>query len=254
MPRRARKMSSTGIYHVMMRGINRQRIFEEEQDYKKYLQALKKALKISNCKVYAYCLMPNHVHLLLKPEGESLEIVIKRIGCRYVHWYNEKYGRVGHLFQDRYKSEAVENESYFLTVLRYIIQNPFKANLERELGLYKWSSYKEYAIGADGLTDTELAYSIAGGKEKLTNFIKQLNNDEINDISENLPKPQAKELNNLFFRFTGCTCVSDFQALSADKQKSYVGTLYENSFSIYQIAKVTGKSKSTVHRIINEIL
>ena len=109
MPRTARKKSSTGIYHVMLRGINRQSIFEDDEDNEKFLQTIKDCKDVSEFELYGYCLMGNHVHLLLKEGKESLELVFKRIGARYVFWYNWKYRRCGHLFQDRFKSEAVES-------------------------------------------------------------------------------------------------------------------------------------------------
>ena len=108
----------------MVRGIDRQIIFNNDEDYSKYVEILRECKAISKFKLFAYCLMDNHVHLLLKAEDEDLSQIFKRIGVRYVYWYNWKYNRRGHLFQDRYRSEAVEDDSYFLTVLRYIHQNP----------------------------------------------------------------------------------------------------------------------------------
>ena len=97
----------------------------------KFLQILKECKAISECKLLAYCLMGNHFHLLIKIENESLEQVFKRICGRFVYWYNTKYQRVGHLFQDRFKSEPVENDAYLLTVIRYIHQNPVKAGISK---------------------------------------------------------------------------------------------------------------------------
>ena len=85
--------------------------------------------------------MSNHIHLLIEEGREDLGIVFRRIGARYVYWYNRKYKRSGHLFQDRYKSEAVKNDKYLLTVLRYIHQNPIKAGIENDIRKYPWSSY-----------------------------------------------------------------------------------------------------------------
>ena len=129
MPRAARKKSSTGIYHVMLRGINGQPVFLDDEDNEKYLQTLKECKALSEFELYGYCLMGNHAHLLLKEGKEDLALVFKRMGARYVFWYNWKYRRYGHLFQDRYKSEAAESDSYFTTVLKYIHQNPKKAGL-----------------------------------------------------------------------------------------------------------------------------
>ena len=141
MPRGARKTSSTDIYHVMLRGINRQDIFEEDEDKKIFLWIIRECIKVSGCDIYAYCLMSNHVHILIRTKTESIGVIMKRIGTRYVLYFNEKYGRVGHLFQDRFKSEPIETDEYFLTVLRYIHQNPLKANMCKKLEDYAYSSY-----------------------------------------------------------------------------------------------------------------
>ena len=127
MPRQARKRSNTQIYHAMLRGINQQQIFEDNEDYAKFIQVIRDCKSLSGFQLFAYCLMGNHIHLLLKETNEPIEQIFRRIGSRYVYWYNVKYQRVGHLFQDRFKSEPIETNEYFLTVLRYIHQNPIKA-------------------------------------------------------------------------------------------------------------------------------
>ena len=133
MPRQARRKSKSGIYHIMLRGINQQQIFEDSEDFEKILQILKDCKAVSEYKLFAYCLMGNHIHLLVQEDKEPIEQVMKRIATRFVYWYNIKYQRVGHLFQDRFKSEPVEDDTYFLTVLRYIHQNPMKAGLSKKL-------------------------------------------------------------------------------------------------------------------------
>lgn len=153
MPRQARKKSESGIYHIMLRGINRQQIFEDTEDYYKFLAILKEYKAISRYDIYAYCLMGNHIHLLLREGAESLEQVFKRICGKFVYWYNAKYQRSGHLFQDRFKSEPVDTQEYLLTVIRYIHQNPVKAKLCRHVSQYAYSSYTAY-LGGDDLVDT----------------------------------------------------------------------------------------------------
>ena len=98
MPRQARKKSESGIYHIMLRGVNGQQIFEEQEDCDKFLQVLKDCKAISGYKVFAYCLMGNHIHILLQEKNEPIEVLMKRIATRFVYWYNIKYQRVGHLF------------------------------------------------------------------------------------------------------------------------------------------------------------
>ena len=153
MPRQARRKSKTGIYHVILRGINRQIIFEDEEDNDKAIETLSKYKEICGYRLYAYCLMGNHIHLLLKTEKDDIDLVIKRIAGSYVYWHNLKYRRIGHLFQDRYKSEAVESDRYLLAVLRYIHQNPQKAGLCKEISDYKYSSYSDYIKGESEILD-----------------------------------------------------------------------------------------------------
>ncbi|WP_245989507.1 transposase [Ureibacillus thermophilus] len=105
-------MSKTGIYHVMLRGANRQEIFHDDEDRLKFLEILTKYKKKVEMKVYAWCLMNNHVHLLIREGNERLSVTMKRIGVSYVQYYHWKYFTTGHLFQDRFKSENVETKHY----------------------------------------------------------------------------------------------------------------------------------------------
>jgi REP element-mobilizing transposase RayT len=156
MARQIRKKSGTGIYHVMLRGINRQDIFEDNEDYMQMISILKGKterrdeqglLLMSYCTFYAYCLMSNHIHLLIQEREENISDVVKRVGVTYAHYFNKKYGRSGHLFQDRFRSEPVDSIEYFVTLLRYIHQNPVKAGIVDNVADYRWSSWGEYKDG-----------------------------------------------------------------------------------------------------------
>lgn len=155
MPRVPRHKSESGIYHIMLRGINQQTIFEDDEDYSKFLSTLEKYKAVSGYKVFAYCLMSNHIHILLKTDNEDLDLIMKRIAGSYVYWYNWKYYRKGHLFQDRFKSEPIDDEKYLLTVLRYIHQNPVKAKIVKNIDEYIYSSYNDYIKVKSNLVDTD---------------------------------------------------------------------------------------------------
>ena len=99
MTRQARQKSQSGIYHIILRGINKQIIFEEEEDRQKFLECLGHYKLICQYQIYGYCLMDNHVHLLIKESEQDIGSIMKRIGVGYVSWYNRKYNRCGHLFQ-----------------------------------------------------------------------------------------------------------------------------------------------------------
>ena len=153
MTRQLRKQSATGIHHVMLRGINRQTMFEDDDDFRKFVFILKDMVQPhdqlrrplpSRCAIYSYCLMPNHVHLLIQEKADGLAAVVRDIASRFARYYNDKYGHFGHLFQDRYKSEPVNDAGYFLILVRYIHQNPLKAGIVEDIINYPWSSWKEY--------------------------------------------------------------------------------------------------------------
>ena len=144
MPRKARKLSSTNIYHVMIRGNRKQDIFLEDEDRFRFIKILKKVKQKGEYELYAYCLMSNHVHLLIKEKNDQISRVMKRINISYVNYFNKKYQQIGHLFQGRYKSEPIESENYLLAVLSYVHNNPLNAFIVNDLEEYPWSSYSVY--------------------------------------------------------------------------------------------------------------
>lgn len=231
----------------MLRGINQQMIFEDDQDRYQFLQILQVCREQSNFQLYAYCLMGNHVHLLLRICGESLETVFKRIGARYVYWYNVKYRRVGHLFQDRFKSEPVEHDSYFITVLRYIHLNPVKAKLCKHPKDYRWSSYGDY-VGDSQQIDREFALGILG-LEEFKRYHEQTNDDKCLDISQaprrGITDEQAKDL---LKRYGHSNCVSEFQTLEEKQKMKTIQIVYAKGASIRQLSLLTGTSKGVVER------
>ena len=247
MPRQARKLSSTGIYHVMLRGINQQQIFEDEEDYDKFLQILKECKEVSEFRMLAYCLMGNHVHLLIKQEQERLDTVFRRIAGRYVYWYNVKYRRVGHLFQDRFKSEPVEDDAYFLTVLRYIHRNPVKAKMCRKPEDYLYSSYREY-IGEESLIDRSMAENLLPPDQFIA-YHNEEANDGCMDIPERRPirvtDGQAKKL---IEKISKCQTVSEFQALPPSTRDKCLKKLNEKGLSLRQTSRLTGIPLSIVRK------
>lgn len=144
MPRAAREKSKSGVYHIIIRGTNRQEIFHSEQDCIKFLETLERYKRKTKIKVHGWCLMNNYIHLLIEEGKEDLSITMKRIGVSFVWYYNWKYSTTGHLFQDRYRSEKVESDEYLMTVIRYIHQNPVKAGLVKMSSDWKWSSCQGY--------------------------------------------------------------------------------------------------------------
>lgn len=254
MPREARKISCSNIYHAMLRGINRQVICEEDADRRVFMMALKEYKDVSGFKLHAFCLMPNHVHLLIEPAGEPLELIFKRLGVKYVGWFNRKYDRAGHLFQDRFRSENVEDNLYFMTVLRYILQNPMKAGMESQPGSYPWSSYLAYKKGIGSITDTQYAIDLFGSQEALIDYVLLGNEDTVMDEDQFDWRMRIEKAKEIMEQVSGCATVSDFQRLDRQIQKEYAVKIYLAGVSAYQIAKMTGMSKSTVERTVKKCL
>lgn len=248
MPRAPRQKSQSGIYHIMLRGINQQIIFEDDEDYQKFIEILKNYKTVSGYKIFAYCLMSNHIHLLLKVVKEDIDQVMKRIAGSYVYWYNWKYYRKGHLFQDRFKSEPVEDDTYLLTVIRYIHQNPVKANIVKNVSNYEYSSYDEYIGTNNSLIDRDFALSILN-KENFIKYHNEINEDVCLDISENEFRLSDNDAKEIIKKISGCSNVSEFQALEYKKRDKYISKLKEKGLSIRQISRLTGVSFAVVRKI-----
>ncbi len=158
MPRMARKVSSTRVYHIILRGNDRQDIFFDEQDYKKFIKEIKNTEEKYKYELYAYCLMTNHVHLVIYDKNDMLSKIIQSLAVTYSAYFSKKYERTGHLFQNRFLSKEVETREYLMQVCRYIHQNPVKAKISK-IDNYKWSSFKEY-INGEKIISTKMLLSL----------------------------------------------------------------------------------------------
>jgi len=251
MARQARKRSSTGIYHVMLRGIDRKDIFLDDEDRTKFLESIIKAKKKGKFKIYGYCLMDNHIHMLIK-EDEEIGKIIKRITVGYVGWHNKRHERTGHLFQNRYLSEPVEAEDYFITVLRYIHQNPIKAGIVSSLSDYKWSSYDKYHLGYQGqksFISIDLAEAYFKTFKEFRDYMKANNSDkclEYNIIRRHNDKTLREIINKKYDVF-------EIDRKSIKKRNKVICKIYdEQKTSIRQLSRVLGVGKTVVERAIKQ--
>lgn len=248
MPRTARTKSETGIYHIMLRGINRKSIFEDTEDCERFLATLEKYKKICGYEIYAYCLMVNHIHILLKVGDEDVDLIMKRLAGSFVFWYNNKYDRVGHLFQDRFRSEPVEDDQYFLTVLRYIHQNPVKAKMVSKPGEYVFSSYMNYINGDRRLVDIDFALSMIK-KDEFIRFNNTDNEDVCLDADDSAARLNDKACAEIFFDVTGCKSPHEFLQFDILKRDSCIKQLKERGLSLRQITRLTGITFGLARRI-----
>ena len=245
MARTARKQSESGIYHVMLRAVNRQQIFLDDEDARSFLRILRRCMEISAFRLFAYCLMGNHIHLLLKIGEEPLSQVMKRIGTRYVVWYNAKYDRTGHLFQDRFKSEPVQDNAYFLTVLRYILNNPVKAGICSRAEDYSLSSAKDYFSGG-GITDTSFAEEIVG-RDNLRDYLRTPSDDTCMD-EDAQKRISDKAAGEIIMNTVGGPDLASCLKMITGQPSRYVHSLRAAGLSIRQISRLTGLSVSITRK------
>lgn len=250
MPRCARKKSKSGIYHIMLRGINRQTIFEDEEDRFKFIDTLRHYKQKCEYNIFAYCLMDNHVHLVIKEGKESLEKLMKRIGVSYVYWYNWKHKRSGHLFQDRYKSAVIEDDRYLLEVIRYIHQNPLQANMITTIGEYYWSSYPEYTWQRPNIVDTNFILEMfSHNNEKARElFIEYMgiSNERSFDM-EAAYRITDEEAKAIIKKAIGNLTTNQLQSMEKEERNDLLRKLKDiEGLSIRQIARITGLTFNVV--------
>jgi len=156
MSRMQRLIINNASYHIMVRGNQKQITFIEEEDFAKYLDLLRHYKRKYGFKLYGYCLMPNHVHLILEVEdGIDLSKIMQGLNQAYTLWFNKKYEKVGHLWQGRYKSMVIQKNKYMLDCLEYVELNPIRANISKSPFDYPWSSWKaRLGYMKDGLLDS----------------------------------------------------------------------------------------------------
>nr|WP_093315079.1 transposase [Tindallia californiensis] len=252
MPRKERKKSRTGIYHVMLRGINGQIIFEDREDSIKLLETIKSYRDESGYEIYGYCLMNNHIHLLIKEGREELGTVFRRIGAKYVYWYNRKYSRRGHLFQDRYKSEVIEDDGYLLTVLRYIHQNPLKAGIVKNIEQYPWSSYKEY-ISKKDICETEFPLRVFSKDSKkaislFKSYHAKENNDHCLDYEDSF-RVNDLEAAEIIKKTANIDNTSKVQNFDKENRNKLIKDFKKKGLSIRQIERLTGISFGVIRKL-----
>lgn len=148
MARRPRSEHPGGIVHVTSRGVDRRSIFEDDRDRESFLSLLSLAIVRFHWRVYAYCLMTNHFHLLVETPQPTLAVGMKLLNGSYAQAYNRRHKRGGHLFERRYHSAPVERDVHLLEACRYVVLNPHRAFLADGPDGWRWSSYEATAAGS----------------------------------------------------------------------------------------------------------
>jgi len=256
LPRQKRKLGLSKIYHIIARGNERKDIFLDDEDKNKFIQIIINKKKKNEYILYAYCLMSNHLHLLLKEQEDNISRTMRRINTAYAYYFNKKYNRVGHVFQNRFRSEPVENDHYLISLIWYIHNNPVKAKIVNQPHQYKWSSCSLYLKEQKCIIDREEILNLfSPDKSKaiylFTEFCCQKNNDTFMDYQEvfreikeitNIKK--AKEYVSRYLKEKGVR----IESLKAKVNKEYRDKLIielteKTNLSYREIANILGFSR-----------
>ena len=245
MPRQQRDKSNTGYYHIMIKGNDRKDIFIDDQDKMYFIEILKTKKENNRYGLIAFCIMDNHAHLLLQEREEDIANIMKRINISYVFYFNKKYKKTGHLFQDRYRSEKIEDDSYLLMATRYIHKNPVKAGIVKKAEKYKWSSYKGYIEDTAKAIDKELVLGIFSedkneAKEEFIKFTNMKEEDKFIEIDEKANRMEESKAIKLWEEF----------AKSEENLEEKLKKFKEKTnLPLRKLAEITGINKDKINKI-----
>ena len=245
MARKPRKISSTGFYHVMQRGVNLFDIFETDDDRRQYLEFLMEAADQFRISIHAWCLMSNHTHLLLRGDLCNLSCMMHRLGSRYASYFNRRHERIGHLFDGRFESVCIESDAQYLAVVRYIHRNPVEHQEQALRGTYPWSSYVEYVSGKAIVSQIDVALEMLGGTDSFVRFHTQdASSDERHlDIGTlgRLTDDEARSRANTALENAGFTvCVGNIGRLSRHLRDKAIAIVKQSvGCSLRQMQRLT---------------
>lgn len=252
MPRAKRHLVNGGIYHIMIRGVNKQVIFKDDDDRKMFIRIMNYCNKKYECEIYAYCLMNNHVHILFKDKEFFVSDFMQYVASIYAEEFNKKYKRVGHLFQDRFKSIYVYNDNYLLRLIRYIHRNPERAGICKTEE-YKWNSYKEYVYNSK-IIETDSILKMFDSKEKIAikkfkEFVADSGQENLDKIYM-LEKLNDEEAEKLIKDITKIDDIYQIKNYNRKYRREIVNKILEvNNLNFSQISRVLGIGKNFKNQI-----
>ena len=243
MPRTTRKYSESGFMHLTVKGNGNQIIFEEKSDYIYFLHLLKRYSAETKIAICAYCLMENHVHLLICDKEKNMPLFMQKLCGTYTYYFNRKYQHIGHLFRGRYFSRAIDDEDYLLTVFRYILNNPREAGFENAAD-YEWSSYNRYG-NPNSFVDTSAFMELLGGWNEYAEFIAARYEDEPELITFKHDDEWAKQIIRESLNVDSGTIL---QSYDFERRNAALRSLREKGLSVRQIERLTGINRNSIQR------
>ena len=250
MARIARKNLDAMYYHVMVQGINKEYIFEKDECKKIYIKLLKKYSSECDISLVAYCIMGNHAHLLLKIKNIlDLSKCMKKINTTFAIYDNELLNRVGFVFRDRFKSETIYDKYYLHNCIKYIHNNPIKANILKDVGNYKYSSYHLYK---NKLLEKELYEEIFNNEDEYYDIINSKNSNECNFIDEPYTIAETKEWIENYVHLVGYPSLESIVGNDVALSNLVINMKNECGIKNKEISQILHIDKSKLSRLLKK--
>ncbi|SCW43029.1 REP element-mobilizing transposase RayT [Ruminococcaceae bacterium YRB3002] len=246
MPRSKRLKVIDGYYHVMARGVGQQIIFERESDYRYFKDLALDLAEEMGVEVIAYCLMDNHVHMLLK-DNCKLSLYMARLLGGYAQRYNFIYMRTGHLFQDRFKSKCIVGSQSLLNVYRYIMNNP-AADRIAPMDEYRWSSYSDY-FSDSPRTHIEYIKSLLPVKDVFEMFMNSKDENDRTDYESDWLRLDDDALIERMRQLLDIESGFEIAGYDKERRNEALRTLRKDGFTIRQIARLTGIGRGVIQHV-----
>ena len=232
----------------MVRGIDRSQLFYDDDDREGFLGRIRRFAGACDARVYAWCLMDSHVHLVLQAGSESVSSLMSRILVSYAASFNSKYDRVGHLFQDRFRSKEIENDAYLMGAIRYVVRNP----LEIGDSVTQWTSFSE-TIDGGGLTDSAAVLALFSDSEQeakalFGRFCLAGECEERFRFEAEKGRLRSRDAIAMIKEIAGIEFCQDLCKLDRASRDKAICAMRARGLSIRQISRLTGISRGVAER------
>ena len=244
----------TGFYHVCARGTGKQLIFECDDDRWGFLELMRDCCREAGVTVVAWCLMGNHVHLVLADYEDRMSAAMHRLLLTYARRFNKRTGRTGHLFQNRFDRRALDTDQHLMAAIRYVHANPQEAGIAL-IERYPWSSFAEYLRAFDddarmGFSDPSAVLEIFGSAEGFIAYSLEMPDDSdpmIRDMGET--EWERRAFADKMARRLGVP-LKELKTVAPVRRDAIIYALHEAGYTVRDVERYTGISKSTVSRIV----
>lgn len=250
MSRKPRQKSQTGLYHITMRGNGKQLLFEDDEDRRRILSLIRSSIARFNIRLIAWCLMGNHVHLVLSDSDDNMSEAMHLVMSCYATSYNRRHGHVGHVFQDRFSSASISSEEYLLDAIRYVHLNPQKAGI-CPYDAYRWSSHLDYVERDPDIATVDLALvRLAFPRVRDYQAFMGASNGVVvrPPTGGRIDEDEALDVGLSLIRPFGLSELSDVKALDKVKRNEILAAMRRAGLSIRQIQRLTGVGEWSIRK------